>query len=137
MPRFISAVGSVVTKFLRLKDVSSANATGLLQALTVSINECGLGLDDYNRRFLGFLSDGASVNFGRKSGLYTDLILRQNSPWIIGFHCMNHRLELAIRDACKESLFDDVFLVLRNIHSIFERSPKRMRGSQTIRGCNG
>jgi hypothetical protein len=106
-----------------LKDVSSATATGLLQALTVSCNECGL--DDYNRRLVGFLSDGASVNFGRKSGLLT--LLRQQSPWIIGFHCMNHRLELAIRDACKESLFDDVFLVLRNIHSIFERSPKRMR----------
>lgn len=86
--RFIAADGSVVTKFLRLKDVSSANAASLLQALTVAFDE--RGLSDYNRRLVGFLSDGLSVNFGRKSGLLT--LLRQRSPWIIGFHCMNHRL---------------------------------------------
>lgn len=34
---------------------------------------------------------------------------------------------MAIRDACNGSLFEDVFLALRTIHSIIERSPKRMR----------
>ena len=41
-------------------------------------------------------SDGASVNFGCKEGLLKRLI-DEGRPWMIKFHCTNHRIELAVK----------------------------------------
>jgi len=38
----------------------------LLNALTQSFLD--IGLDNYKERLIGFMSDGASVNFGQKAG---------------------------------------------------------------------
>jgi len=76
------------------------------------------------------MSDGASVNFGVKSGLLTKLKNDKKMPWIIGIHCLNHRLELA--DATAHTSFDSLCTLLSNIHSIFEHSPKRLRALKDL-----
>lgn len=85
-----------------------------------------IGLDNFKERLIGFMSDGASVNFGQKAGLLTKL-RESEMPWIIGIHCPNHRLELAIKDAFKGTAFDEICTLLSNIHTVYERSPKRLR----------
>ena len=40
-------------------------------------------------------------------------------------HCLNHRLERAIKDAFKGTVFDETCTLLSNIHTVFERSSKR------------
>ena len=76
-------------------------------------------LDDYLTKLVGITSDGASVNTGRINGLMTQLA--EERPWLIKIHCANHRVELAVKDAFKQSPFqqiDDlyisIFYLLRN-----------------------
>ena len=59
--------------------------------------------NDYRLKVIGCTSDGASVNFGRISGLMTRL--GEDRPWLIKIHCANHRIELAVKDAIKETDF--------------------------------
>ena len=47
--------------------------------------------------FIGFCSDGASVMLGTKSGVRK--LLKDKFPDIILQHCLNHRLEFAVRNA--------------------------------------
>ena len=90
----------------------------LLNALTQSFLD--IGLDNYKERLIGFMSDGASVNFGQKAGLLTKL-RESEMPWIVGIHCLNHRLELAIKDAFKGTAFDEICTLLSNIHTVYEK----------------
>ena len=56
--------------------------------------------DEYlSECFIGFASDGASVMLGKKSGVATRLKAR--FPQLMTWHCLNHRLELAVNDAVK------------------------------------
>ena len=51
-------------------------------------------------------SDGASVNFGAKTGLMTRLPVQR--PWMIKIHCVNYYVELAIKGAIAETEFSRV-----------------------------
>ncbi|XP_057295467.1 zinc finger protein 862-like [Hydractinia symbiolongicarpus] len=62
--------------------------------------------EDYRLKMIGCTSDGASVNFGRKSGLMTRL--SETRPWLVKIHCSNHRVELAVKDAFKTTAFQQV-----------------------------
>lgn len=128
--RFVNCHGSLCTKLLALKDVANANAAGLLAVLTDSLTDVGLG--DYHERVVGFMSDGASVNFGTKGGLLTKLQTEAAMPWIIGIHCLNHRLELAVKDAFRNTPFDDICTLLANIYPVFSRSPKRLHALHSL-----
>jgi len=116
--RFVDCEGLVSTKLLAMKNAEAANADGLLNALTQSFLDNGL--DNYKERLIGFMSDGASVNFGQKAGLLTKL-RESEMPWIVGIHCLNHRLELAIKDAFKGTAFDEICTLLSNIHTVYEK----------------
>lgn len=52
---------------------------------------------------IGFGADGASVNFGVNNGVYKKLA--DDMPWLLGIHCVAHRLELAAKDAFKGTYF--------------------------------
>ena len=44
--------------------------------------------------------------FGAKTGLMTTLSVQR--PWMIKIHCVNHRVELAIKEAIAETEFSKV-----------------------------
>jgi len=50
---------------------------------------------------IAFASDGASVMTGKRSGVATRLMSK--FPNIIAWHCLSHRLELAVGDAAEET----------------------------------
>lgn len=52
-------------------------------------------------------ADGASINFGKKSGVLPSLQTQLEMPWLIQIHCIAHRLELALKDAFKGSYYED------------------------------
>ena len=54
----------------------------------------------YRFKLAAATADGASVNFGRYGGLIT--LLKQNREWMVGLHCSNHRIELAVKDSILE-----------------------------------
>lgn len=133
--RFVKYDGKITTRLLSLKEVSHANADGLLDVLITSLLDAGLA--NYKKHFVGFMSDGASVNFGAKGGLLSKLQNEQQMPWLVGIHCLNHRLELAVKDAFSGTALSEICTLLSNIHSVFERSPKRLRALKDLADVMG
>lgn len=63
--------------------------------------------ENFLEKLVATTSDGASVNFGHKEGLLKKLI-DDGRPWMIKFHCANHRIELAVKDVFSDSAFNEV-----------------------------
>ena len=55
-------------------------------------------------KFVGFGSDGASVNCGKKEGVIKTL-LQESNEWLVFGWCVAHRLELPLKDSFSERLF--------------------------------
>lgn len=71
-------------------------------------------------------SDGASVNIGKKGGVAA--LLRREVPHVIDFHCLPHRLELALLEMQKScKLVSTIYDVLQLIWKTYHFSPKSMR----------
>ena len=84
---------------------------------------------DWKARLVGYGCDGASVNIachGLK-GYFEEAV-----PWIIMFWCLAHRLELAVKDALKSTLFNDVDNMLMRAYYIYKKSPKKCRELEEI-----
>ena len=72
---------------------------------------------DWKARLVGYDCDGASVNttcHGLK-GYFQEAV-----PWIIMFWCLAHCLELAVKDALKSKLFDDVDNMLIHLQKVIQ-----------------
>ena len=69
-------------------------------------------------------SDGASVMLGKNNGVAE--ILRRSIPYLLEQHCIAHREDLGIEDACKHvSLMADIETFLRTVYTLFSRSSVR------------
>ena len=78
-------------------------------------------MDKFWPRLDGLIVDRASVNAGINKKL--EVLLKEPSPCITLVHCSNHRFELAMKDAFKETFFDDTDIVF------IKNSPKRLQES--------
>ena len=85
---------------------------------------------DLRNRLVSICVDGAAVNLGVHYGL--SALLKEDMPWLVAVHCMNHRLELAAKDACITSFLDEISTMLLNLHYMYEKSPKRLRELQML-----
>ena len=78
------------------------------------------------KHFIRFCSDGASTMTGEHNGLA--VLLKARYPLIKSFHCMAHRLELAVKGAVDTvnpvSHFCDL---LDCIYKVYSQSPKNQR----------
>ena len=69
--------------------------------------------DEYKHKIISCTSDGASVNFGRNTGIMTRLAV--DPPWLIKIQCTNHRIELAVKGALGKTTFNECdTLYIRN-----------------------
>ena len=64
----------------------------------------GITEEDYRFKLVSCTADGASVNFGVYRGVLTQM-REDQQPWMLSIHCVNHRLELAVKDAMKSEPF--------------------------------
>lgn len=115
-----------LTFFLNVIELEQTTADGITDALLNCLVDNGLDNDFLKECFLGFCSDGASLMLGRKAGVYAKL--KEKYPDIVGWHCLNHRLELAVGDAvkcCTESNHFRSFL--DKLYSLYSQSPKNLR----------
>ena len=63
---------------------------------------------------------------GRKAGVGT--LLKLKYPKIVLWHCLNHRLELAVSDAMKDSnCYNNFQAFLEKLYSVYSLSPKNVR----------
>ena len=76
--------------------------------------------------WISFVSDGASVMLGKNSGVATRLTARY--PHLFTWHCMNHRLELAVNDAVDEVKAVNHFKAFMDkLYSLYSQSNKNSR----------
>ena len=86
---------------------------------------------NWEQKLVAFGADGASVNLGKKAGLAA--LLRKELPFLVDFHCLPHRLELALLElqkSCKS--VDDVYNVLNLIWKTYHYSAKSVRALKSI-----
>ena len=74
--------------------------------------------------------DGAAVNLGVTRGLAAQL--QEDMPWLVAIHCLNHRLELGVKDALAKTYIDEISAMLVNLYYVYENSPKRLRELKSI-----
>lgn len=117
-------------KFLKLEQPPNTKAVGILEAIDHAFQD--FGLPDYKQRLVGFCSDGASVMMGERRGVVRLLKDQGNAPWILPVWCFAHRLELAIKDAFKNTYMDTVIDVLQLIYYYYKGSAKRNKEAQDI-----
>lgn len=72
---------------------------------------------------MSFVSDGASVLLGKKNGVAKKL--KDKYPLIFSWHCMNHRLELAVNDSLKDVSATNHFkCFIDSLYVLYNASPK-------------
>uniref|UniRef100_A0A3P9HRP9 DUF4371 domain-containing protein n=1 Tax=Oryzias latipes TaxID=8090 RepID=A0A3P9HRP9_ORYLA len=99
---------------LDLVDLDSLCAAHIKEKLINCLLKNGFTMQLLQELLIGFCSDGASVMLGVKSGV--GKLLKDDFPSIVLWHCLNHRLELAVDQAFLDSLY-----------SLYSQSPKNMR----------
>ncbi|XP_071122736.1 zinc finger protein 862-like [Mytilus edulis] len=104
-----------------LEESDSANSATITDRIIKNIEEYGLKKD----KLCSFVSDGASVMVGSRSGVAAKL--KEMNPLVISIHCICHRLALACTDTLQNvSYIKNVHLWLMQLWSMFQHSPKKM-----------
>ena len=81
-----------------------------------------MATEEYITKLVSCTADGASVNFGEKSGLLTRL--EKDRDWFLKVHCVNHRIELAVKHAFKDSKFEKVDEFYQANYNLLKNSGK-------------
>ncbi|XP_074542337.1 E3 SUMO-protein ligase KIAA1586-like [Halichoeres trimaculatus] len=87
------------TFFCQLIELSGTTADAITKAL-IECLERHFTEDFLEQCLVSFACDGASVMLGKKAGVASKLCSK--FPGIFVWHCLNHRLELAVGDVMKE-----------------------------------
>ena len=114
----------IVASLLEMEDFGGTGAESLYNGINGIFAVNGtLPLDDYRTKLVSCTADGASVNFGRISGLLTRL--DNDRGWLIKIHCANHRVELSVKDAFEQSTFTSILDPLyTSIYTLLKNSGK-------------
>lgn len=115
-----------VTFFLDLVSLPATTSEAIESALLSCLNGHGLTHEILSDCWIGLGIDGASVMLGSKSGVATRLISK--FPFILSWHCFNHRLELSVNDAIKACTEINHFKVFMDtLYATYSVSPKSQR----------
>jgi len=81
------------------------------------------GLQHWKLQTVAFGSDRGSVYVGTSNGVVAKL--RVEMPWLVGVHCIPHRLDLSVLDALKdEQQLTDVQEMLQGVFKQYNCVPK-------------
>lgn len=120
----------VKNKFLTVRQPARSNAEGLYECFVRALTYAGIV--DWENKLVGFGCDGASVNLGAH-GLRG--YLEKSVPWVLVFWCLSHRLELALKDALRGTLFSSIDEMLLRAYLLYEKSPKKCHDLDEIVEC--
>ena len=117
----ISSDFDIETHFLDNLQISDGTAKTIYQSVKNALQERNISLN----KVLAVGSDGASVMTGRKNG-FVALLKKQDSPYVIGIHCIAHRLALCSSQAAdKVPYLKQYQQILSDIFYHFKRSALR------------
>ena len=111
---------------LDLVELESLCASHIADKIVDGLFKNGYSIELLQEVIIGFCSDGASVMLGTKSGV--GKLLKDKFPDIILWHCLNHRLELAVGNALEIiGGTNDFQSFLEHLYSLYSQSPKNKR----------
>ncbi|KAJ4930984.1 hypothetical protein JOQ06_025285 [Pogonophryne albipinna] len=111
---------------LDLVELDSMSAAHIKEQIMGCLLKNGFTVELLREILIGFCSDGASVMLGVKSGV--GKLLQDDFPGIILWHCLNHRLELAVDQALDVTGgTKDFQAFMGSLYSLYSQSPKNMR----------
>ena len=109
--------------FLQLIELLDQKAVTIVEQLMKCIHAHGFTTDYLKTHLVAFASDGASVMTGTKSGVAK--LLGEKFTKVIPWHCLNHRLELAVGDAADDTQgISHLKSFMDSLYSLYSRSPK-------------
>jgi hypothetical protein len=119
----VDKVSEPVSVFLDIIELASGTADAVLAALLGCLDKYGLDEEFLQNYWLGLGTDGAAVMTGKKAGLIAKI--QETYPNVIGWHCFNHRLELAVGDAVKACTQSNHFKIFMDkLYSLYSLSNK-------------
>ena len=119
-----------MNKFIPLRDIS--RWADLKQSLLMTFSvfwrvscktwSAGPITESNCKKRVGLATDGISANIAaiRLKGL-----VEQKLSWIFWMWCLAHRLELAIKNALKGIVFDQIDDMLLKLYYLYKKSPKK------------
>ncbi|XP_058841147.1 E3 SUMO-protein ligase KIAA1586-like [Acipenser ruthenus] len=117
--------------FLELVELFDQSAESIVLALTKCLQKHGFDHAYLQKNLVAFASDGASVMLGKKSGVAKRI--SDMYPNIVVWHCLNHRLELAVADSVSETTGMNHFhSFMDKLYSVYSRSALNQ---QELRNC--
>ncbi|XP_050058213.1 E3 SUMO-protein ligase KIAA1586-like isoform X2 [Aphis gossypii] len=109
--------------FLDLVKLEKQTAENIVNQLLNCLFTFGFQDSYLQHNWVSFVSDGASVLVGKKNGVTK--LLKDKYPLIFSWHCMNHRLELAVNDCMKDVSATNHFKnFIDSLYVLYNRSPK-------------
>lgn len=127
--RYVNSKGQLRNDLLSIVHLQEANAETIHTSLISSCDRTKL--PEISKGCVSASADGASVNFGKITGVMT--LLKNDAPWLVDIHCLPHKFELALKDTFKGSYFESTIdPMLNKMYAIYHRSPKRLRNLRQI-----
>ena len=99
---------------LDLVELESLRASHIADKIVDCLLKNGYTIELLQELLIGFCSDGASVMLGTKSGV--GRLLKDKFPDMILWHCLSHRLELAVGNALESIRVQMTFIHFLNIY---------------------
>lgn len=117
--------------FLQLLELDDQRAKTITDTLLSCLHSHGFTEDYLTTHLVAFASNGASVMTGTKSGVAR--LLGDKFPDVIPWHCLNHRLELAVNYAAEEVHGVSHFRIfMDSLYTLYSRSPKMHNQLQVV-----
>uniref|UniRef100_A0A3Q2XWZ4 DUF4371 domain-containing protein n=1 Tax=Hippocampus comes TaxID=109280 RepID=A0A3Q2XWZ4_HIPCM len=112
--------------FLDLIELPNQTADTILQCLLKCLDAHGFDDTYLKKHLVAFASDGASIMLARKSGVAKRMTERY--PNILIWHCLNHRLELAVSDTVLGAPGVNHFQAFMDkLYTVYSRSPQNQK----------
>jgi len=120
--------------FLALCDLSEGTSgQSIANALVKSLSELGIDESILKARLLGFCTDGASNLRGHVKGALQILAETLKRTDLFTFHCMNHKLELAVHDAVSSTTkVSHLRMFMDSLYAYYSRSPDHCRMLESV-----
>ncbi len=130
--RHISA-GVAVNRFIGLTELEHCHAHGVLDKIKCLFSDAKqTDRDWWQKKITAFGADGAAVNMGASGGVGA-LLREEIGQHILSFHCMPHRLELAMLGVQKSvPMIEKVYDLLQLVWKTYHFSPKSKRELKAI-----
>ena len=113
----LEKIVKICISYLDLADLKMQAQEGLLRHKSI-------GIDTYMDKLVGFGSEGASVNCGKKEGVKA--LLQESKEWLVFGWFVAHRLELSLKDSLKATSFTDVDNIISHMYYLFKKSPNKL-----------